>query len=607
MPHSFLVAFLEVPISCERWLAQARQLPTCGFWIALCLACACACNGSIDDGPQLAASAAGSSSAVAGTSSSSDAGNRTAGAAGTIGAAGAPAADGGLSPDAGATGSDRLPARLRRLTNAEFDNSVRALLGFDSSFGASFTPDTRQGGFTRNDAQRVDPVFVTQLNDAATKLAAMAKQQVNAIAPCADAAGNENCARTFIASFAQRAYRRPATTREVDALVAVYRVGSEGGAYADGIEAVVSAVLQSPGFIYTSELGAQPGSGDTRLTDYEIASAMAYLLTGAPPDDPLLQAASTGMLAKPEVRRTHAQRLLATHAAAKQVVRMVHEWLGIDRITETAKDSNVYPEFAGLRDAMKREADEFVSEVMWKTGSDVRELMAADWTPAEDNLARMYLNGQPPMRSGDHVSLASVRRRGILNQGAFLSVYAHATETAPVLRGVAVLRRVACIDIPSPTSLNLNVVPPVPDPAKTTRERFTVHSEDDACKSCHGSIDALGFTFEALDGMGRARTMENNRPVDSKTSLTAGYSFDGNYADSAELALRLADSKELRTCFARQVFRYAAARSDAAAKGAEASFMSTVAALPAGAQGKFGELMVAFIASDGFVQRGVSP
>lgn len=602
MHNQFLSAFLELPFWHERWLTQARKLPTCGFLFALCLACAC--DGAIDGGSPPPASAAGSSSPPVAGGAAGIAGSIAASASG---AGGSPAADGGARNEPGATGGDHLPARLRRLTNAEFDASVRALLGFDSNFGASFTPDTRQGGFTRNDAQRVDPVFVTQLNDAATKLAAMAKSQVDAIAPCADAGGNENCARTFIANFAQRAYRRPATTREVDALVAVYRVGSDGTSYADGIEAVVSAVLQSPGFIYTSELGEKPGASGARLTDYEIASAIAYLLTGAPPDEPLLQAASAGMLGTPDVRRSQARRLLATDAASKQVVRMVHEWLGIDRITETAKDSNVYPEFAGLRDAMKHEAEAFVREVMWKSGSDVRELIAADWTVAEDNLARMYLNGQAPMRQNDHVSLTGVRRRGILNQGAFLSVYAHATETAPVLRGVAVLRRVACIDIPSPTSLNLNVVPPVPDPAKTTRERFTVHSQDAACKGCHGSIDALGFTFEGLDGMGRARTMENNRPIDSKTALSAGYSFDGNYADSAELALRLADSKELRECFARQLFRYAAARSDAVAKGAEASFMASVAALPAESQGKFAELIVAFVGSDAFVQRGVSP
>jgi hypothetical protein len=342
----------------------------------------------------------------------------------------------------------------------------------------------------------------------------------------------------------------------------------------------------------------------TTLTDYEIASAIAYLLTGAPPDEALLQAATAGTLATADTRRTQARRLLATDAASTQVVRMVEEWLGIDRITETAKDSNVYPEFAGLRDAMKHEADAFVSEVMWKAGGDVRELVAADWTPAEDNLARMYLNGQAPARDAGHVSLATVRRRGILNQGAFLSVYAHATETAPVLRGVAVLRRVACVDIPSPTSLNINVVPPVPDPSKTTRERFAIHSQDPACKSCHGSIDALGFSFEALDGMGRERHMENNHPVDGTTLLNAGYSFDGSYADSAELAMKLAGSKELQTCFARQVFRYAAARTDA---DAEAGFMAQVAALPDAARGKFAELIVAFIASDAFVQRGANP
>ena len=591
MSYPNSTVFRDLPVRCERWLA-----PTC---VAV-LVCALlvACEGAIDEGPQLHPAAAGSSSGGAGASgagaSNAASGAGTGGSSVAAGSGAASASDGSAS----------LPARLRRLTNAEFDTSATALLGMQSTFGASFTPDTRQAGFTRNDAQRVDPVFVTQLNDAAQKLAAMAKPMVKTIAPCADAAGSESCARTFIAGFAQRAYRRPATTREVDALVAVYRVGSEGSAYADGIETVISAVLQSPGFIYTTELGPQPSAARAKLTDYETASAIAYLLTGAPPDDALLEAAAAGTLAMPDTRRSQARRLLATEAASTQVVRMVHEWLGIDRITETAKDSNVYPEFAGLRDAMKHEADAFVSEVMWKSGSDVRELIAADWTPAEDNLARMYLNGQAPARDAGHVSLASVRRRGILNQGAFLSVYAHATETAPVLRGVAVLRRVACVDIASPTSLNINVVPPVPDLSKTTRERFAVHSADPACKSCHGSIDALGFSFEALDGMGRERQMENNRPVDSTTMLSAGYSFDGSYADSTDLALKLADSKELQACFARQLFRFAAARSDAEA---ESSFMTQVAALPDGARGKFAELIVAFIGSDAFVQRGANP
>ena len=338
-----------------------------------------------------------------------------------------------------------LPARVRRLTNAEFDESVTRLLGVESRYGASFTPDTRQGGFTRNDAQRIDPVFIAQLSEAAQKSAASVRGKLTQLAPCNNNPGNESCARTFIESFAKRAYRRPLVQRETDALLKVYRVGAEGTSYADGIDAVIQAVLQSPAFIYVSELGEGPRQGIVTLTQYEAGSALAFLLTGGPPDDALMQAAGSGQLLRGDGRRTQAQRLLATPASTKQVARMVQEWLGIDRIGETAKDSNVYPEFANLREAMKREADSFVAETMWKpTGGGVSELLSASWTTAEDGLARMYLGGQAPQRTNNRVSLTGVRRRGILNQGAFLAVNAHAHETAPVLRGVALMRRVIC-------------------------------------------------------------------------------------------------------------------------------------------------------------------
>jgi Protein of unknown function (DUF1592)/Protein of unknown function (DUF1588)/Protein of unknown function (DUF1595)/Protein of unknown function (DUF1587) len=443
-----------------------------------------------------------------------------------------------------------LPARIRRLTNAEFDTSVKALLNIDSTFGASFTPDTRQDGFTRSDAQRVDPVFMTQLDAAAKQLAQQAIAQLNNLAPCSnvtDAAASETCARTFLTSFATRAYRRPATAREVAALVTVYQAGADGAAYSDGIQLALQAVLEAPGFLYTTELGPTPLAPSAQLTDYELATSLAFLLTGAPPDDALLQAAAAGQLQQADARKVQAQRLLASDAAGKQITRMVEEWLGIDRITETAKDSTVYPDFAGLRDAMKHEADAFVSEVMWKDAGSVSDLLSADWTPAEDGLARMYLGAdQQPTRDNGHVSLTGVRRRGILTQGAFLSVYAHAQETAPVLRGVAVLRRIACFNVPAPSTLNINIVPPVADPNKTTRERFEIHAQDPVCAGCHNQIDSLGFTFEGLDGMGKARTTENNKPIDSATQVAGNFSFDGNYTDAAALALQLASSSELQ-------------------------------------------------------------
>ena len=74
-----------------------------------------------------------------------------------------------------------------------------------------------------------------------------------------------------------------------------------------------------------------------------------------------------------------------------------------------------------------------------------------------------------------------------------------------MLRGVAVMRRVACMKLPDPQSLNIQVVPPAPDPAKSTRDRFDIHATDAACASCHSTIDQIGFAFEMFDGMGAQR------------------------------------------------------------------------------------------------------
>jgi hypothetical protein len=543
---------------------------------------------------------AGGSAGSAGSPGSGGSG----GTAGTGGAGGGPA-DGG-------NAAAILPARIRRLTNAEYDTSVKALLTIDSKFAASFTPDARQDGFTRNDAQRVDPVFTMQIDDAATQLAIQARSKFSTLAPCANpTSGGEACARTFLGTFAALAYRRPAAQREIDALMAVYRAGAEGAAYADGIEAVVHAVLVAPAFLYTTEIGnvaAPPGATPVTITPHEAASAMAYLLTGGPPDDALLADAANAEIMKSDVRQAHARRLFASAAASAQITRIVEEWLGVDRISETAKDSNAYPSFAGLRDAMKREADAFVAEVMWKTTHDIADLLSADWTIADATLAQMY--GGVAAANG-RTSLTSVPRRGVLNQGAFLSVYAHATESGPVLRGVAMVRRLACIEMASPTELNIQVTPPIPDPTKTTRERFSVHSADPGCASCHNKIDGFGFSFENFDGMGKVRDYEGPDPsknkVNSATTVAFGMDFDGAYADSSALVLKMATSPSVRACFARHLFRASAANSEQSNRPVEESFVSIWNTLAPDRQGNILEVLVAWLGSDTFVQRRSQP
>jgi uncharacterized protein DUF1592/uncharacterized protein DUF1588/uncharacterized protein DUF1595/uncharacterized protein DUF1587 len=536
-------------------------------------------------------------------------------AAGTVG--GSSAAPGGAGMSNGGAlaagtangGPAYLPVRVRRLTDDEWRASAFALFGVNSMTAATFTPDSTQTGFAVNDGQQVDPVLAGQIDTAAHEIAAGAVA-LSSTAPCADPTnGGEACAKSFIATLVPQAYRRPAVQAELDGLLVVYHAAADGGAYTDGIQAVIAAVLDSPGFIYVTEMGS--ATGDTvNMTDFEIASELSYLLTGNPPDSTLTSAAQAGQLQSAANRQSQAGRLLKTTNAQTQLTKVIEQWLGIDSVAQIAKDTTVYPNFANLAPAMKAEADAYISEIVWNEGKGVAELFGANWTIASASLASFY--GAPAADATGRVSLAGTGRTGILDQGAFLSVYAHASESGPVLRGVAILRNVACVTIPDPSSLNIVVVPPTPDPTKTTRQRYAVHATDPVCASCHTQIDSVGFAFENFDGEGQLRTTDATppQPVDSTTTVATSTADLGNsYADSAALGAAIANSAAVRQCFARKMFQYAAARndSDTTVKAAEDAFVSTWNALPQVSQNSLIEVLVAYAGSPAFITRKVVP
>jgi hypothetical protein len=282
-------------------------------------------------------------------------------------------------------------------------------------------------------------------------------------------------------------------------------------------------------------------------------------------------------------------------------VRVVQEWLGIADVARREKAASVYPEFATLGQPMQDESAAFIDEVLYRSTGTLTELLTADWTIADAPLAELY--GVPWAGAGQRTSLAAVERRGILNQGAFLSVFASNNGSHPVFRGVALMRRIACLDTPDPGALGVVVSFPPADPEKTTRERFAVHTMDPGCASCHTSIDAFGFALENFDGIGRMRTTESGQPVDTSVTIGIGSDLDGTYADSTELLDALAGSDAVKTCLARQIFRSAAARSDASVVGAEDAFVAIWKELPAERRDRLVDVLVAYVKSPSFIER----
>jgi hypothetical protein len=501
-----------------------------------------------------------------------------------------------------------LTARIRRLANAEYDASVRRLLGTAKrpASGPDFPPDFRQDGFTVNGAQRIDAVVVERLAAAADELVGEARDNgtLATLAPCPADADAKRCATSFIETFGAKVYRRPLATEEEAALLALYEAGADGAGYEDGVAHVLRGLLQSAGFLYLTELGSdpQPSGHAFTLTPYEIAASMSYLITSAPPDDELVRKAQAGALLDADEREAQARRLLRDDPlAADNVARMIREWLGIDQVEDSSKDSLIYPEFDAHKSRIVAESKDFVKAVAFQGTGTVAELLGADWTVDSGPLDLYTSAGAGPLPNTTRVK----DRVGILNQAAFLARYANATESHPVFRGVAVARRVACIPLDSPDSFsNLVVVPPTPDPTKTTRERFDVHSKDALCQLCHQTIDPLGFSFEHFDGMGAFRASENGKPVDSTVTFDKGTELDGDYADSNQLATTLSHSEQVRECFARFMFSAAIGTNGSQFDANRNEFLRQWRTNPAAAKGNILETLIAYVRMPAFTQRG---
>lgn len=105
-----------------------------------------------------------------------------------------------------------------------------------------------------------------------------------------------------------RGLPRPLTATEIARYKTLWQEAAKAEDFAGGIHWTIAAMLQSPGFLYRSELGEHVGDGIYELTAHELATELSYLIVGGPPDAELAAAADDGTLSDPETLQAHAAR-----------------------------------------------------------------------------------------------------------------------------------------------------------------------------------------------------------------------------------------------------------------------------------------------------------
>jgi len=503
-----------------------------------------------------------------------------------------------------------LSVRLRRLSNVEYERSANAVLGLDESIRDVLPPDERQDGYTINERQAVPSYYAGELGRVSERLARLAvERRLERLLPCpaTDAPGS-GCVVRALETLERRIFRRPPTTPERSAIQALFQSAVsepvpagrvQVAAHARGLTLVLSTLLASPSMIYLSELGRTDDVtlSVTTLTPYEIASSLSYAVTGGPPDEELLAAAAgPGGLLDPAAREAQARRLLSLSETRHHFRQFVLEWLEVDQLERTAKAANLVDDYDAVKSHMLAETRAFVDEVMVYGGATLASLLGAGFTSLDAEMARYY--GIPGFE-GPRVSLVRQGRVGLLEQASFLAAHAYEDVTSPVKRGDFVLRRLLCVDLPRPGELGIDITMPPRDELSTTRARFGAHTSSAACRSCHDSIDPLGFSFEGFDAAGRHRTREHGQPATTSGEFAlAGRTY--RFRDSAELVTQLGATSEARSCFASQTLRYLTGRRS---RPAERWFGEVVDALPEGRRDSLLEWVVAWVRSPEFIQR----
>ena len=341
--------------------------------------------------------------------------------------------------------------------------------------------------------------------------------------------------RERLEHLARRAFRRPVREGELHPYERLVESELAGGSeLRAAFKTALLALLCSKDFLYLIE-GSADGA-DRLLTDWELASRLAYFLWSTMPDDELLELAGEERLRDREVLRSQVARMLADPRAERLAASFSRQWLQLGRVGEFSPNVDLYPDYdPHLERSMVQETVSFVGEVLRRDLS-VRELLVSDWTMLNPRLARHYGIEGVSGSGFRRVALeADHHRGGILTQASVLSLTSDGTRHRPVHRGVWISESIFGRSPPPPPA-NVEPIEPTPVDAEkaTVRMQLRAHASNPACAACHSRIDPLGLAFDNYDAIGRWRTREHvptgrgpDPPVDASGTLPDGRSFSG--------------------------------------------------------------------------------
>lgn len=408
-----------------------------------------------------------------------------------------------------------------------------------------FPPDDRSMGYER--ATSISKEWDDATTEAAFETTGYITSHLRELSgvPPEDAPDRATRLKEFCKQFVTRAFRRPLDPEQTQAFVErQFQLATDPDL---AVKRVLLLTLKSARFLYR-ELNTQDADG------YDVASRLSFALWDSLPDAELLKAAAANELATREQVVRQAERMVNDPRTRSKLREFTLQWLKVDQYPDLAKDAKKYPDFdEKVASDLRTSLELSLEQGLWSEKSDFRELLLSDKFYVNGRLAKLYGVDLPADAPFQPVPLQPGERAGVLTHPYMLSSLAYLDASSPIHRGVLIIRNMLGRTLQPPP---VAVAPLAADlhPGLTTRERTILQTKAAACAGCHTRINPLGFTLEKFDAIGRVRTTENGKPVDTSGGYEGRDGKTVKFAGARDLAAYLAGSEESHAAFVEKLF-----------------------------------------------------
>lgn len=458
-------------------------------------------------------------------------------------------------PIGGCQGHFIVPTRLARIADTQIANVIGDLFGA-ATLTALTLADPKTRDFIPTQDTLNSAVLDRYVQTAEGAMNAVTDASLATLGGCSVSTLNDACAKNAISATATKAYRRTVTSDELGSLMTVYAETSMYGVAA-ATRAALRAILTSPPTIYRTEFGEVAQNGTTKLTSYEVASELSFMLADTMPDDALLAAAKSDKLTSADQIAAEVNRLLATPRVQQNLTRVMLANFAVGSLFGTTKDTKLFPAYtAQLETSLFTETQMFMDNVLWH--GKIADILSSRQTYVDPTLAALYsVPYQGSMGGGfEAYTFGTSERAGLLTQGSILAIAANPDNTSVVHRGLFVHGKLMCLGVSPPPSNLAAQINALSAANISEKQKASIRATTSPCNGCHLGFDPYGLTMENFDAIGRYRQKyPDGAAIDSSVKLPGdlgALSVQG----ATDMADALAANPIFAACMAEKLIGY---------------------------------------------------